>query len=163
MCSLSENIEFCNIIVIKHSMTNLVLHSPVGVWKTRLRPLKIRTYSRTSPIKILNIQTMSNEYDGEEFSLFLQTSIRDLFSLHFEKVRAKVASVRLIGNPPATFLKCLWIYFKVGLWYVRFARYVWQIQICLAIFEQLFCFDLKIFYLGKSLPPLGSPPFPLSA
>lgn len=53
---------------------------------------------------------MSNEYDGEEFSLFLQTSIRDLFSLHFEKVRAKVASVRLIGNSPATFQNYLWIF-----------------------------------------------------
>ena len=39
-------------------MIGHVLHSPVRVRKTRRGPLKIGTYSRTSPIKILGIMTM---------------------------------------------------------------------------------------------------------
>ena len=34
-----------------------VWHTPVRVRKTRRSPLKIRTYSRTSPVKILEIKT----------------------------------------------------------------------------------------------------------
>ena len=94
-------------------------HSPVRVRKTRRRPLKIRTNSRTSPVKILEIRIMRSQIIFWNFSQILCSrhsslkiqeiledeetfSIPNLFSLHVEKIRAKVASVRLIGNPPAT-------------------------------------------------------------